>query len=368
MASKKNIVVVGGGSGGSLVAKTLAGKIPSAQVTLINPVDYLVSRPTLPRMTVSDQNDLLETALVPFDKLFTTPNGKFVKGLVETIQANEKGGNVVLTDGQQIAYDFLVLAPGSIWEGPLDIPEDAAGAKAFVAQQRAAFSKASKIVLVGGGAVGIEFAGEIKDIWPTKEVTIVHGEKGLLNSTYTASFRNGMEKGLHARGINIILDDFVDDIPTDGSPVKTRKGHSIEADLVVSTRGPRPRTAFIAQSLGEDVLDKRGQIKVQPTLQLIGHSNIFALGDAIDYVEQKQVMKAMAHSGIVTANIVALASGSTKLKPYKGSTEMIIVTNGKNGGRAYIGMLWGIVLGDWFARMIKSKTLLVPMTRGNMGY
>ncbi|KAF7297054.1 BRO1 domain-containing protein [Mycena indigotica] len=68
---------------------------------------------------------------------------------------------------------------------------------------------------------------------------------------------------------------------------------------------------------------------------LIGHSNIFALGDAIDYVEQKQVMKAMAHSGIFTANIVALDSGSTKLKPYKGSTEMIIVTNGKNGGPLY---------------------------------
>ncbi|KAJ7070851.1 FAD/NAD(P)-binding domain-containing protein [Mycena amicta] len=366
----KNVVVIGGGAGGSLVAKTVATKLSSASVTLINPLPFHISRPTLPRMTVSDGNDLIDTALIPFDKLFTTPNGKFLQGLVDTIQADKKGGVVVLADGQQIPYDILVLAPGSVWEGPLNIPDDnETSAKAFVAQQRTIFAKSSKIVLVGGGAVAVEFAGEIKDVWPGKELTIVHGEDdGLLNSTYSQSFRKGLEKGLHARGVNIILGDFVDEIPSDGSPVKTRKGNVIEADLVIPTRGPRPKTAFIEKSLGSSVLDERGQVKVQPTLQLLDHPNIFAVGDVINYVEQKQVMKAMAHAGIVAANIISLLSGSSALKPYKGSTEIILVTNGKGGGRAYLGFLWGIVLGDWFARMAKSKTLLVPMTRGGMGY
>jgi NADH dehydrogenase FAD-containing subunit len=58
------------------------------------------------------------------------------------------------------------------------------------------------------------------------------------------------------------------------------------------------------------------------------YPDIFALGDAINTVEQKQVMKAIAHAAIVSANIVAYLSGGS-LKSYKGSSEMILVTNGK---------------------------------------
>ncbi|KAJ7897039.1 FAD/NAD(P)-binding domain-containing protein [Mycena olivaceomarginata] len=355
------VVIVGAGAGGgSAVARALSTKLPSAKITLINPLPYAISRPTLPRMTVSESNDLFETALVPYDKLFANPNGTFVQGVVETIRPEKKGGSVILADGQELPYDILVLAPGASWEGPLDFPGDADAVKAFVTESRSRFKKAQKIVLVGGGAVGVEYAGEIKDEWPDKEVTIVHGDSILLNSAYPARYRNGLQKSIRARGVNIVLDDFVDEIPAPGpASIKTRKGVVIEADLVVSTRGPRPNTAFIAKSLGEDALDERKQIKVTPTLQLPNHPDIFALGDAIN--------TAMAHAGIITGNIIAHLSGKS-LSPYKGSPEMIIITNGKNGGKAYLGFLWGITLGDWFARMMKSKTLLVSMTRGAMGY
>jgi hypothetical protein len=33
-----------------------------------------------------------------------------------------------------------------------------------------------------------------------------------------------------------------------------------------------------------------------------------------------------------------------------------------------MGVMGGFTLGDWFVRMVKSKALLVPMTRGAMGY
>ncbi|KAJ7170069.1 FAD/NAD(P)-binding domain-containing protein [Mycena filopes] len=364
-----SIVIVGAGiGGGSTLARTLSKKLPSAKITLIDARPYAISLPTLPRMTVSDGNDLFDTALVPFDKLFLNANGTFVQGVVESIQANKKGGSVVLADGREFAYDVLALAPGSVWEGPIDFPLDAAAVPAFLAEQRAQFKKAQKIVLVGGGAVGAEFAGEIKDVWPAKEVTIVHGDTAIMNATYPAKFRTNLAKNLEARGINILLEDYIDELPLPGATtVTTRKGNVIEADLVVPTRGPRPRTDFVSKSLGAATLDERKQIKVKPTLQLIEHSDIFAIGDAINTVEQKQVMKANAHAAIVAANIIAYLS-SRPLKPYKGSTEIIVVTNGKDGGQGYLGILWGITLGAWFARMVKSKTLLVPMSRGAMGY
>lgn len=34
----------------------------------------------------------------------------------------------------------------------------------------------------------------------------------------------------------------------------------------------------------------------------------------------------------------------------------------------YFQVLWGIVLGDWFARFAKSKTLMVSQMREALGY
>ncbi|KAJ7507062.1 FAD/NAD(P)-binding domain-containing protein [Mycena galericulata] len=377
--SNKQIVIVGAGTaGGSKIARTLSSKLPTAHITLVNPLPYAISRPTLPRMTVSDATDLAETALIPLDRLFSNANGSFVEGVVTRIepQAGKTGpgggGAVGLADGRRLEYDVLVLAPGSIWEGPLDFPDDREQVHAFIDASRAKFKKAQKIVLVGGGAVGVEYAGEIKDIWPDKDVTIIHGDSGLMNSTYPAGFRTGLEKGLRARGVKIILNDHVDEIPwTEPGPgpvtLTTRNGTAIPADLVVPTRGPRPRTAFVAASLGPSAIDAQQQIKVAPTLQLPAYPDIFALGDAIDTVEQKQVGKASAHALLVSANVAAYLTGRA-LRPYAGSREMIVVTNGANGGRAYLGILWGIILGDWFARLTKSRGLMVASVRRHMGY
>ncbi|KAJ7154049.1 FAD/NAD(P)-binding domain-containing protein [Mycena filopes] len=369
--SQKRVVIVGAGvGGGATVAKTLSSKLPSAKITLINPRPYTVFLPTLPRMTVSDGNDLFETALIPLDKVFAgNKNGSVVEGVVETINATKKGGEVVLADGTTIGYDVLVLATGSTWEGPLDLPDSKEAVSTFIAESRAQFKKAQKIILVGGGAVGIEIAGEIKDVWPEKKVTIVHGASGVTNPTYPKKFRSGLEKGLRARGIDLILNDYVDEIPPPGpATVTTRNGTRLEADLVVPTRGPRPRTEFIGKSLGAGALDDRGQVKVKPTLQLIDHPDIFAVGDIVDIVEQKQFMKATAHSGIVAPNVIAYLKGSGSLKAYKGSPEVIIVTNGKASGMGYMGMMGGITLGAWFAKMAKGKGLFLPMARGAVGY
>ncbi|KAJ6580717.1 FAD/NAD(P)-binding domain-containing protein [Mycena capillaripes] len=371
----KNIIIVGGSpSGGVAVLRGLLPKLPSAQITLINPLPYALALPTLPRMTVSESNDLLSTVLILYDKLFTkaTSNATFVEGIVVAIQPDEQGGLgvVLLADGTQLPYDVLVLAPGSVWEGPLDFPWKSEAVKAFVNSSRTGFKKAQKIVLAGGGAVGVEYAGEIKDIWPEKEVTIIHGGNSIMNATYPARFREGLERGLRARGVNIILEDYVDGIPPPGPvTIRTRKGQEIDADLVISTRGPRPRTEFIAQLLGPETLDERGQIKVRQTMQLLAHPNIFAVGDAINTVEQKQVNKAQAHAAIAAANVIAYLSPSGgKMKEYIGAPELIVITNGRNGGMAYFGVLWGLTFGNWVARLMKSRSLLLWMTRSFMGY
>jgi glycine/D-amino acid oxidase-like deaminating enzyme len=67
------------------------------------------------------------------------------------------------------------------------------------------------------------------------KVTIVQGDNLLTNKTYPDKFRKALDASLRARGVDIIYNDFVDDIPADGViGVTTRNGRMIDADLVVS--------------------------------------------------------------------------------------------------------------------------------------
>ncbi len=68
-----------------------------------------------------------------------------MQGKVASIEKKtENGGSVLLEVRQRIPFDVLVLAPGSIWTGPI--------ANEFI---KNTFEKAESIVIAGRGAVGI---------------------------------------------------------------------------------------------------------------------------------------------------------------------------------------------------------------------
>ncbi|KAF9502370.1 FAD/NAD-P-binding domain-containing protein [Pleurotus eryngii] len=303
----KSIVIVGGGGVGLHLARALSPKINSAthHIILINPRPYRINLPATLR---------LETAFIPFDKLFVNGNGTFIEPSVTSVQKSDsKGGSVTLDNGESVAFEYLVLASRSIFEGPLNFPNKKEDVLLFVNGIRQQIEGANDIVFAGGGSVGL-------DIYPNKNITIVQGSDHLLNDTYPLKFRTYAEKNVKKRSIKVVLGDF--------TSIKTRSGKSITADTVFQTRGGRPHTEFI-KSLGPDLLTDGGQVKFRPTLQLASYDNIFAGGDILDIKEEKQVAKALGHVQILTANILASISNKP-LKPYNGSTEMILITNGSD--------------------------------------
>ncbi|KAJ7578203.1 FAD/NAD(P)-binding domain-containing protein [Mycena floridula] len=368
----KSIVIIGGGSGGN-VARELSGKLDKSQyhITLIDRRDVSIHLIAMPRVNVVDVDNLEKTAFLPFDRIFQGGNGTFKQGIVIGIELKEgaqSGGAVILEGGERIPYDVLVIASGSKWEGAIDFPDNTMQITEFIRANRKAIKDADSIVLAGGGAVGLEFAGEIRDVWPNKAITIVHGGDLLLNDAYPAKFRKTAQKGVEQRGIKVILGDFIDEFPEHGSDsVRTRNGQTLKADLVLKTRGPKPNTTFIVSSLGAGSVSENGKIKLHKTLQLKNHPDIFAMGDVADFKEQSQSMKAMGHAKIVAANIISYFNGKP-LTEYKGTFEMAVITNGRTSGVAYVGLLWGIVMGGWFAKMIKSQTLFVNVHAANKGY
>ncbi|KAG1813307.1 uncharacterized protein BJ212DRAFT_1367735 [Suillus subaureus] len=371
--AEQNVVIVGGGFAGFQVAKQLSKKLDAKRynLILINSRSYAVSLPATVRLVVDAESKLEETSFVKLDRIYANGNGETKVGVVTSIEAQPgvPGGAVVLATGERISYAVLILATGSKWTGPSGLPENEDDVLPFVTAWRHKFAKANHVVIVGGGAVGIELAGEVKDLYPTKKVTIVHGGNELINATYGSSLRKGLEKRLRVRGVQFMFNEYIDDIPEAGVVgITTRSGkHISDADLVVSARGGRPNTDYVT-SLGEDALNGHGFVKIKPTMQLLNHPSIFALGDIIEWTEQKQVAKLMWHVPVVVTNVVGFLNGVTPTKKYAGAPEMIVITNGRKGGMGYFGFFGGFTLGDWFAWLVKSRDFMVSHFRKDLGY
>lgn len=154
--SKKSVVVVGGGGAGHAIARALSAQLDFAASTLVllTARPWYTHLPALVRVTSTAVGNLEEKALVPYDHLFPSGTGTVKVGRVSTIEAKEKGGELVLENGERVSYDVLVLTPGSHWHGPLELPDDREAALASIADIRQKIESAKAIVLAGGGAVG----------------------------------------------------------------------------------------------------------------------------------------------------------------------------------------------------------------------
>jgi NADH dehydrogenase FAD-containing subunit len=365
------VIVVGGGGAGIKLCHDLAPKLDPAKykLVLITQRSFHVHLPALPRMAVTSEGNLEDSAFMPYDKMFTYGNASIRQGTVEAIEAHESGGGkVTLYGGEKLQYRILILCPGSTWEGPINLPLLKEEALQSINEWRARFKAAKSVILVGGGAVGIELAGELKDCYPDKPVTIVHNGAQLLNDTYSTKFRARLEASLRQRGVHIILNDHIEKIPDLGvdSTVTTHGGVNLNADLILPTRGGRPNTQFIS-SLGEDVLDKDGRVRVNSYFQVKKHPNIFVAGDAPNVVEQKQLAKCAKHAAVIVPNVLSVLNGGEAKSFYKGATEVIVVTNGRNRGAGFIKILCGISLGDRLVSLIKGKGLFINLQRKDLG-
>jgi hypothetical protein len=159
-SSRKSIVVVGGGAAGATITRILSAKIDAntTSLTLVTARPFALHLPAAIRMTTSAEDKLEESVLIPYDSLLVKGNGTVKVGRVTGIEQGKEGkdGSVVLSTGERIHYDFLVLAPGAEWDGPLALPDDRAAVLEHIRSWRRKFENAKTgIVLAGGGAVGL---------------------------------------------------------------------------------------------------------------------------------------------------------------------------------------------------------------------
>ena len=158
-SSRKSVVVVGGGAAGAAIARILSSKVNpgTTTLTLVTARPFALHLPAAIRMTTTAEGKLEDSILIPYDSLLVNGNGTVKVGRVTGIEQSKEsqaGGSIVLSTGERINYDILVLAPGSDWDGPLAFPDDRAAVLEHIGSWRRKIENADGIILAGGGAVG----------------------------------------------------------------------------------------------------------------------------------------------------------------------------------------------------------------------
>jgi NADPH-dependent 2,4-dienoyl-CoA reductase/sulfur reductase-like enzyme/rhodanese-related sulfurtransferase len=152
--------------------------------------------------------------------------------------------------------------------------------KAIEIRKRISQGKVSRAVVIGGGAIGIEMAEALTDLWGI-ETALLELEPQLLPCVVDWPFAAMLKQHLIEKGVVVYTGESALNLLDDGqgkvAGVKTGL-RTLEADLVIMAVGVRPRSE-LARNAGLDVTPWGG-IKVNQRLQTTDPS-IYAAGDCI---------------------------------------------------------------------------------------
>jgi pyruvate/2-oxoglutarate dehydrogenase complex dihydrolipoamide dehydrogenase (E3) component len=75
----------------------------------------------------------------------------------------------------QIPFEYLAIATGTTLQEPAAMKyDDKVSSVAYLRKHQDSIKRSKSITIVGGGAVGVQMATDLKEFYPEKEVTLVH--------------------------------------------------------------------------------------------------------------------------------------------------------------------------------------------------
>lgn len=355
--NKKRVVIIGGGFGGLKLADRLKGS--NFQVILIDKNNFHQFPPLLYQVASSG----LEPAsiLFPFRKIFQKQKDfHFRMAEVKAIIAER---NLIDTSIGELTYDYLVIASGTVTNffGNKSIEEQALPMKTI---QEAInlrntlltnFEKATiaidpeekqalmNVVVVGGGATGVEVSGVLaemkkfilpKDYPDLKKgemnIFLVEGSPKLLGAMSEEASEHA-EKFLKEMGVTILLNKRVTDY-REGKVILDDES-TIPAKTLVWVSGV---TATHFEHIDKELLNHGGRITVNQFNQVKGMKNVFAIGDVClqmetDYPKgHPQVAQVAIQQGkLLAENLKRLESGKA-MKAFHYKNLGTLATVGRN--------------------------------------
>jgi NADH:ubiquinone reductase (H+-translocating) len=370
-----HVVIAGGGFGGFYTARTLERALPrqSARITLVNDVNFMLYTPLLPgaaagtlepRHVVVPLREVLgETDLRIGSVVEANPAENLVR--VQSLEGHE----------EELRYDHLVVALGSVSRtlpvpgleqhgiGFKSLPEAIELRNRVIRTLEAAETLSSPAdreawltyVFVGAGYAGLEGLAELQDFaadaiefYPRCRMQgmrwILVEARDRVMPEISADLAEFAVRELRGRGIEIRTNTTLDELT--GSTARLSDGETVRTRTCVWTAGVRPHP--VVGRLGLP-LDDGGRVRVDRTLRVPEHPNVWAIGDAAaapDPAKKGQAptpptaQHAIRQGKRVGRNIAAVL-GTGHARPFTYKTKGVFVDMGQGEAVAStLGVKW----------------------------
>ncbi|RDU38799.1 NAD(P)/FAD-dependent oxidoreductase [Neobacillus piezotolerans] len=370
---KPHIVILGAGYGGLVTTKKLEKLLRSgeATVTLINKHSYHYITTQLHKIGVGTAPDRKIALSIP--ELVNDSKTRFMTGTVTNVNAESQV--VFLESGEEISYDYLVIALGFevATFGIPGIKEHAFGIRSF-RSSKAIYHQITKqltlykedhdpsrltFAVAGGGFTGIEMLGELAEGLP--KLCEEHG----------VPFENVKIIGIEAAESLIpffgdeliaytshIMESYNIDIFTSTkikscteNAVQLENGLEIPCRTLIWSCGVKANS--LLERFGLPLV--KGKLPVDKNLLVKGTENIFCIGDCALFMKDEKTalpptaQVAMQEADVCGKNLTALIRGEN-LKAFeyhhKGSVASI-------GDRTAVGKVGSFTMSGWFAAIMK---------------
>ncbi|XXH04276.1 hypothetical protein Hte_010690 [Hypoxylon texense] len=342
-----NIVVVGASIAGYTAARTIAQYLlPNSpyRVVVVEPRDHFHFTWVLPRFCVAEGHE--HKAFIPYGGYLPAGSLEADGGKVAWIRdrvARVERDAVTLeggASGERIPYAFLVVATGSGAADslPSRVPAgDKADGLELLRQMQRRIKEAKDLVVVGGGAAGVELATDAKSKYPEKKVTLVHSRAAVMHR-FGPRLQAAALDGCKELGIEVITGDRVVGEDKEKGVAVLKSGREIVCDFLVrhlppimmirhtkltvpkvNCTGQRPDSKLIAQ-LSPSSISESGHILTKPTLQLQDDSlpNIYACGDVSETnTTHPNSRSAMRQAMVCAYNVISGTEGKKPKDTYE---------------------------------------------------
>jgi len=312
----KNVVVVGAAFAGYIASHILAASLPRDgryRLVVIEPNSHFNFTWVLPRFSVIGGHE--HKAFIPYTPEFFA---RCPKGMVQWVRDRVKSvrnHSVILHSGDEIPYEFLIIATGSTV--PHGLPsrvgaENREDGIEILKAMQARIKTATRLVVAGGGAAGVELATDAKNQYPDKSVTLVHSRQAVMHRFGPGLQESAMD-GLRTLGVDVILGERVDPQSADGKFITLASGRKVECDCFINCTGQKPASGLIAE-LAPKAITTSGHIRVKPTLQIDDESlpNVFVCGDVAETKAANTNSRIAGQQAEIAADNVVLSAMGKK--------------------------------------------------------
>jgi NADH dehydrogenase len=362
-------VVVGGGFGGAYAARALSRRLGpgAARVLVVSDQNFLLFAPVLPEAA----SGTLEPrhAVIPLREMLGACEVR--TGRVEALDPPQRAVVVRGLDGvaAPVGYRYLVLAPGSI-PATLDVPglrrhavgfktlADAIWLRNRVLHQLEAAEAAARpeqrrqlltFTFVGGGYAGVEGLAELQSLAAEaarryRRVSaadmrwvLVEAAPSLLPGI-SPKLARYTEAQLRQRGVEIRLSTRLVSCEDTVVRLDDPGVEPYRSPTLVWTTGQRPHP--LAARCGLPV-DERGRVVVDRFLRVVGHPEIYAVGDAAAVPDRgggrcPPTAQHALRQGVRAGRNLAADLGAGRAAPFRHRNRGLAVTLGQARGAAQV--------------------------------